>query len=99
MADEVIGGGVLDPAFGLGCLGLELRDGFYGVARDGEFGVVGVEFVGGVFSPGEGAVGFFVEAGTHRLDGAGEEGVVCGVGVEDLEAGVLGGATGSGGGG
>ena len=47
----------------------------------------GVELFSGVFGAGEGAVGFFVEAGGEGLDGGGEDGVVGGVGGEDGEAG------------
>ena len=87
MADEVVGGRLFYPACGLGGLGFEFGDGFDGVAGDHELSVGGAEFVGGVFRAGQGAVGFFVEAGADGFDGAGEEGVVGGVGVEDLEAG------------
>ena len=57
----------------------EFGDGFDGVTGDDDFGVVGGEFVGGVFGAGEGAVGFVVEAGGDGFDGGVEEGVVLGV--------------------
>ncbi len=40
----------------------------------------------GILRAGEGAVGFLFEAGADGLDGAGQEGVVGGVGVEEGEA-------------
>ena len=73
------------PAFRLGGFGFPFGDGFDGVAAWGEFGVGGVELVGEIFGAGEGAVGFFVEAGADGFDGGGEDGV--GGGVGDGEAG------------
>ena len=77
----------------------EFRDGFDGVAAGKHFRAGTIEFLGEVFGAGEGAVGFFVEAGADGFDGVGEEGVVLGVGVGDGEAGFDGGEGGEYGGG
>jgi hypothetical protein len=80
VADQVLDIGLFEPAFGFAGFQLEFGDRLDGVAGDQEFGIGGVELVGGVFGAGEGAVGFAVETGTNGGDGAGEQGVVRGVG-------------------
>ena len=93
-ADEVLDAGLLEPAFGFGEFEFKFGDGFDGVAGEENFGVAGLELLGGGGGAGEGAVTFVVEADGDGLDGAGEEGVVRRVGVEDLEAGFEGGELG-----
>jgi hypothetical protein len=57
-----------------------------GVAGNEDFGVGGVELVGGVFGAGEGAVALVVEAGADGFDRAREDSVVRGFGVGDGKA-------------
>jgi hypothetical protein len=86
-ANEKLDSGLLEPAFGLAGLELELGDRFDGVAGNGDVAVPGGKLEGGVDGAGEGAAGFEIEPGADGLDGAGEEGVVLDVGFGDLEAG------------
>jgi hypothetical protein len=72
MAGQVIYVGLFEPAFGFAAFNFEFLDGLDGVAGDEDLGVGGVEFVGGVFGAGEGAVCFPVEAGTYGHDSGGE---------------------------
>lgn len=80
----MLGAWLLLPAIGFIGFQLEFSDRFDGVAGGEDFGVGGVEFLGEVFGAGEGAAGFFVEAGRDGANGAGEEGVVGGVGEGEV---------------
>jgi hypothetical protein len=86
MADQVLYVGLFEPAFGFGLFKFEFLNGLDGVAGDEDFGVGRVEFVGGVFGAGEGAVGFVVETGTDGGDGARQQYVVRGIGGREGEA-------------
>jgi hypothetical protein len=80
--DEVVGGGGdFLPAGGFGGFGFEFGDGFDGVAGGQDLRAGTAEFLGEGLRAGEGAVGFFVEAGAQGEEGVGEEGVVLGVGL------------------
>ena len=57
---------------------LEFGDGFDRVTGRQDFGVVGVELVGGGGGASEGAVALFVETIGNYFDGVGEETVVVG---------------------
>ncbi len=88
----IVGGGRdFLPAGGFGGLGLEPGYGFDWVAGRDDLGGVGVEFVSSVFGAGEGAIGFFIEAGGDGFDGAGEELVVLRVAGQNGEPGFDGG--------
>jgi hypothetical protein len=93
-ADEEGDVGLLEPAFGFGLFEFEFLDGLDGVAGDEEFGVVWIEFVGGVYGAGEGAICFAVETSGHSADGAGEKHVVRGVGGGEGQASFYGGELG-----
>src|SRR5262245_49144230 len=86
-ADEMVDVWDFDPAFGFGGFGFEFGGGFDRVTGDGDFGVGGIEFEGGVFGAGKGAVGFLVEASGDGFDGGGEEVVEFDFEVVDGEAG------------
>ena len=84
--------GLLGPAVGFVGFEFEFGDGFNRITGWEDFGVGGVELVGGGGRAGEGAVGFFVEAGRNGFDGVGEEIVV--IGDKEGEAGLNGGELG-----
>ena len=71
--------GLLGPAVGFVGFEFEFGDRLDGVTAGQDFGVGGIELVGGG-GAGEGAVGFFIEAGGNGFDGVGEEVVVIGDG-------------------
>ena len=77
-ADQIFDAGLLGPAVGFVGFEFEFGDGFDGVTGREDFRVGGVELVGQPCCAGEGAVGFFVEAGGDGADGTGEEVVVIG---------------------
>ena len=64
--------GLLGPAVGFVEFEFEFGDEFNGITAWQDFGVGGVEFVGGGGGAGEGAVGFFIEASGNGFDGVGE---------------------------
>ena len=66
-ADQILDAGLLGPAIGFVGFEFEFGDGFNGITAWQDFGVGGIELVGGGGGAGEGAVGFFVEAGRKRL--------------------------------
>jgi hypothetical protein len=78
-ADQILDAGLLRT---VGFVGFEFEfgDGFNGITAGQDFGVSGIELVGGRGGAGERAVGFFVEAGGNGFDGVGEEVVVIGDG-------------------
>ena len=87
------------PAGGFGGFGFKFGNRFDRVAGRREFGVAGIEFEGGVFGAGQGAISFFVEAGREGAEGVGQDNVVLGIGLVDGEAGFEGGVGGEHGGG
>jgi hypothetical protein len=87
LADEVIGGGLFEPAFAFGGFEFEFGDGFDGVAGGQDFGYVGVELLLEVNRAGKGAAGFLVEARGNGFDGAKQERVVGRVERVEGEAG------------
>ena len=72
--------GLLGPAVGFVGFEFEFGYGLNGITGRQDFGVVRIKLVSGGGDAGEGAVGFFVEAGGKGFDGVGQEIVVVGDG-------------------
>ena len=72
-ADEVLDGGLFDPACGFGGFGFEFGHGFDRVNGRRDFQIVSAEFERGADGAGQGAISFFIETGRDGIDGIREE--------------------------